>query len=74
MNKKARLIVTDKSDAEFISYVEEKMESLLDSEIEFDVVENKKILAGFICEIDGKVYSNSVAAKLTDIKKSLLRR
>jgi len=74
MNKKARLIVTDKSDAEFISYVEEKMEALLDSEIEFDVVENKKILAGFICEIDGKVYSNSVAAKLTDIKKSLLRR
>lgn len=74
VEKKARLFVPDASDTAYVTYVEEQMEALLGRQIEFEVQSRPVILAGFICEFDGQVYSNALASKLHQIRKSLMKR
>ncbi len=72
--KKAWLKVPDQTDTAYIDHLKERMTALVGEELDFEVTEERKMLAGFICEVNGKVYSNSVEEKLARLKKDLMRR
>ncbi len=72
--KRAWLKVPDTTDTAYIAHLKERMTALVGEELDFEVTEERKMLAGFICEVNGKVYSNSVEEKLARLKKDLMRR
>ncbi|MBQ7922628.1 MAG: F0F1 ATP synthase subunit delta [Clostridia bacterium] len=45
---------------------------LLQQEVVFTVKEKPELIGGFIAEVDGKVYDNSLSGKMQALKKWML--
>ena len=65
------LIVASKNDEKLIASVHEGFESKLETKLDFEIVESKKITGGFIAVIDGKVYDASLSSKLHDLSRQM---
>jgi len=65
------LIVTSKEDEKLISSIRSGFETKLETQLDFDVVESKKITGGFIAIIDGKVYDASFSSRLHELGRKM---
>jgi len=66
------LIVASKKDEKLISSIREGFESKLGEELDFDVVESRKITGGFIAVIGGKVYDASFSSRLHELGRQMI--
>jgi len=66
------LIVASRLDENLIASIREGFESKLDTSLDFEVVESKKITGGFIAVIDGKVYDASFSSRLHELGRQLV--
>jgi len=65
--EKPILIVASKQDEKLLASVRKGFERRLDTKLDFEVVEDKKITGGFIAIIDGKVYDASFSSRLNEL-------
>jgi len=63
------LIVASKQDEKLIASIHEGFESKLETKLDFDIVESKKITGGFIAVIDGTVYDASFSSRLHELSR-----
>ncbi len=69
---RAMLQVAPGTSGETVEKICASFRALLDQEIEFSVKEKADLIGGFIAEVDGKVYDNSLSGKMQALKKTML--
>ncbi|NLG54024.1 MAG: F0F1 ATP synthase subunit delta [Clostridiales bacterium] len=74
MMEKAQLFVPIGTSRENVSFICRSFEEKLGKKLDFTVSESDGILGGFIANIDKRTYDNSVSAKLSQMKKHLLKK
>lgn len=65
------LMIASPYDEATLSAIKEGFAKQYGKKIDFEVVEDNKILGGFIAIIDGKVYDASFSSRLYEINRQL---
>lgn len=71
MKKKPILLIAPPYDEATTKEIRDGFNKQYDRELDFDIVEDEKLLGGFIAIIDGKVYDASYSSRLHDISRQL---
>jgi F-type H+-transporting ATPase subunit alpha len=72
MENRPILIVTSKNDEHLISSIKTGFENKFDRELDFEIVESRKIAGGFIAVIDGSVYDASFSSRLHELSRQMV--
>lgn len=65
------LLIASPYDEATIHAIQDGFTKQLGKELDFEVVEDNKIIGGFIAIIDGKVYDASYSSRLYEISRQL---
>lgn len=65
------LLIASPHDEATIAAIRDGFSTRFGQELDFEVVEDNKILGGFIAIIDGKVYDASYSSRLYEISRHL---
>jgi F0F1-type ATP synthase delta subunit len=65
------LLIASPYDEATIKAIRDGFSAKFGQELDFEIVEDNKILGGFIAIIDGKVYDASFSSRLYDISRQL---
>jgi F0F1-type ATP synthase delta subunit len=65
------LLVASPYDEATVQAIKDGFTKRFGNELDFEIVEDSKILGGFIAIIDGKVYDASYSSRLYDISRQL---
>ena len=66
------LIVASKKDDKMLASIRAGFERKLGVELDFEIIEDKKITGGFIAVIDGKVYDASFSSRLSEFGRRMV--
>lgn len=69
---RAILQVAPGTSEETVAKICASFHDLLKQEVVFTVKEKPELIGGFIAEVDGKVYDNSLSGKMQALKKTML--
>ena len=69
--RKSTIIVADNITIPTFRYLCDELKKKLGKDIDFDYKIDNSIIGGFIINIDGKVYDNSIKTQLERLKKHI---